>query len=80
MFDLIVLVGLAVLAIFSVAELRTAYLVNNPDVKLHDSPTLMRSFAVFNLMLFGCPRSFPGIGHVRIRSGVVRTEFSKGMP
>jgi len=54
MIDMIVLVGLAFLAIFSVAQLRTAYLLNNPDVKLHDSSTLMRAFAVFNLMLFGC--------------------------
>jgi hypothetical protein len=45
---------LAILAIFSVAELRTAYLLNNPDVKLRESSTLMRAFAVFNLMLFGC--------------------------
>lgn len=54
MVDVIVIVTLAVLAIVSVAELRTAYLVNNPETKLRDSGTLMRSFAVFNLMLFGC--------------------------
>ena len=54
MVDVVVTVTLAVLAIVSVAELRTAYLVNNPEAKLRDSGTLMRSFAVFNLMLFGC--------------------------
>jgi hypothetical protein len=52
--DMVILVSLAVLAIYSVAELRTAYMVNNPEMKLRDSSTLMRSFAVFNLMLFGC--------------------------
>ena len=54
MVDMVVIVTLAVLAIVSVAELRTAYLINNPETKLRDSGTLMRSFAVFNLMLFGC--------------------------
>jgi hypothetical protein len=54
MVDVVVIVTLALLAIVSVAELRTAYLVNNPEAKLRESGTLMRSFAVFNLMLFGC--------------------------
>jgi hypothetical protein len=54
MIDIVVLVSLAILAIYSVAQLRTAYLANNPDVTFHDSSILLRSFAVFNLMLFGC--------------------------
>jgi len=74
MVDMIVLCLLAVLVIFSVAQLRTAYLVNNPEVAIHDSATLMRAFALFNIMLFGCAAF---LSRQRHKTGIELVHFAQ---
>ncbi|MBL8234011.1 MAG: hypothetical protein JNL98_36280 [Bryobacterales bacterium] len=81
--DVILLVSLAFLAILSVAELRTAYLSHNPELKLPSSALLMRAFAIFNLMIFGCAaflsrhRHMTGIEHVESAGRVLRAARSR---